>query len=248
MKKKPNNIIAINAIALCAALTLAANADPATEPSIPVGSLEAYPTFVRQGTKPNLTWNITYPSVVKDYVEVDEGEVTPKTTLIAEVRVLGAGVTVGQDDDIEFVPTKAELQYNGGTYNEIFYGTNDDVVPSEIVWTRTVRGGRTMRFGGQYYWRNDWGPHYKSDDGTTNIRTLVNGDNPPSFKILPAAPTLESFLRPYLDDSGRVKIGPMDVIVFMELTHGEDRSDHIGYDFQDMVLLVTFKEVSGNGN
>jgi len=244
MKTKQIIAAAAAILATCTAARLEATPDP----SIPVGSLDAYPTMVRTGAKPNLTWNITYPSVVKDYVDVDDGEVTPKTTLIAEVRVLGAGVTVGQGDDIRFVPTRAEVQYNGGTYNEVFYGTNDDVVPSEIVWTRTVEDGKPLRFGGKYYYRDSWGPHYRSDDGTTNIRTLVNGDSPPSFKIIPGAPTLESFLRPYLDGSGRVKIGPMDVIVFMELTHGESQSDNVGYDFQDMVLLVTFKEVSNSGN
>lgn len=60
------------------------------------------------------------------------------------------------------------------------------------------------------------------------------------------APSLESFLRPYLDAGGRVNIGPMDVIVFMELTH-TDQADG-GYDLQDMVLLVTFKAVAKNNN
>ena len=243
MKKKPNNIIAINAIALCAALTLAANADPAAEPSIPVGSLEAYPTFVRQGTKPNLTWDITYPSEVKDYVDVDEDEVTPKTQLVAEIRILGTGVTKGEGKKIKLVPAKAEVKSGGSSYNQIFHGTNDDVVPGGVVWTKVVQAGETMRFGGQFDDNGYMGHHYTSGDGSTNIRTLVRGDNPPKFNMVPGAPTLESFLAPYLDSSGLIKIGPMDVICFMELTHTKSQSESNGYDFQDMVLLVTFKEV-----
>jgi len=239
--KTRKSITALAAIlAMCATVRIEAT----PEPSIPVGTLDAYPTMVRTGAKPNLTWSITYPSVVKDYVDVEDDKIIPKTTLIANVRVLGTGVTVGQGDNISLVPAKAEVSYDSGYYQEIFYGTNDDVVPSEVVWTQTVEQGKTMRFGGRYYYNGGWGPHYKSGDGTTNIRTLVNGDVPPSFNMVPGAPTLESFLRPYLDSSGRVKIGPMDVICFMELTHTSDQSDSMGYDFQDMVLLITFKEVS----
>ena len=54
------------------------------------------------------------------------------------------------------------------------------------------------------------------------------------------APSLESFIKPYLDANGKVKIGPMDVIVFMELTHTNVNDP--GYDLQDMVLLVTFTD------
>jgi len=41
-----------------------------TDPSIPVGSMTATPTVVQTGTKPTLTWNINYPSVVKNYITI----------------------------------------------------------------------------------------------------------------------------------------------------------------------------------
>lgn len=65
------------------------------------------------------------------------------------------------------------------------------------------------------------------------------------------SPTLEDFIRPYLDGNGRVEIGPMDVIVFMELTHTDSQMSDPGYDMQDLVLLVTFKadkEKNNNGH
>jgi hypothetical protein len=68
----------------------------------------------------------------------------------------------------------------------------------------------------------------------------VNGDIPPSKIPDYNAPSLESFIRPYLDASGRVKIGPMDVIIFMELTHTDE--SNVGYDLQDLVFLVTFRK------
>lgn len=74
------------------------------------------------------------------------------------------------------------------------------------------------------------------------MRFLVNGDTPPSNVPQYNAPSLESFLRPYLDTTGKVKIGPMDVIVFMELTHSSSQKSDPGYDLQDLVLLVTFRK------
>ncbi|MEZ5434456.1 MAG: hypothetical protein R3F31_25480 [Verrucomicrobiales bacterium] len=64
-------------------------------------------------------------------------------------------------------------------------------------------------------------------------------DTPPTTTPLYQQPTLESFLRPYLDDNGNIKIGPMDVIYLMELTH-TDRNNG-GFDLQDLVILVTFQ-------
>jgi len=217
-----------------------------TNPSIPVGSLTAFPTIVQTGTHPTLTWSINYPSIVQDYVTVDENTITPKETLWVDVRVLGAGVTVSTtgSNNFSFVPTEAQVSYNGGSYGRVFYGTNNAVNPSTIVYTKQVTAGKKLRFGGKYYYNNSWGPYFTSQSGTDNVRTLVNGERPPTTYPLHTAPTLESFIKPYLDASGKVKIGPMDVIVFMELTHYDSQKNDQGYDLQDMVLLVTFRKVT----
>ncbi|QJE97654.1 hypothetical protein [Luteolibacter luteus] len=214
------------------------------EPTIPVGWLTANPTVVQPGVYPTLTWGITYPSIVQDYVDVDDNTVTPKESLICDIRVLGAGVTVANTNgsNMQFVPTRAEVKYDNGSYTQIFYGKNTDVRPSSIVWTKTVAKDKKLRFGGKYYYNNQWGPYFTSQSGTKNVRTLVNGDVPPTTYPLHTAPTLESFIKPYLDASGKVKIGPMDVIVFMELTHTDAQITDQGYDLQDMVLLVTFRK------
>jgi hypothetical protein len=169
--------------------------------------------------------------------------VTPNQTLYVDVRVLGAGVTASQSGSSTFtyVPTEAQLKYDNGSYGRIFYGTNNDVNPNTIVYTRQVTSGKPLKFGGRYFYNNAWGPYYNSDSGTQNVRTLVNGDTPPSNLPLYNAPSLESFLKPYLDATGKVKIGPMDVIVYMELTHSDSQKTDPGYDLQDMVLLVTFR-------
>jgi len=192
-------------------------------------------------------WNISYPSRVVDYVTVTPpSTVTPKQKLKMTIRVLGAGVTTSNSNgsNLSFVPTEAMMSYAGGSYQRLFFGTNNDVDPDDVVYSGTVENGKAIRFGGRYYYNRSWSDFYSSTSGTLNVRTLVNGQMPPTTYPLHTAPTLENFLKPYLDASGKVMIGPMDVIVFMELTHKDSQSTQQGYDLQDMVLLVTFREES----
>jgi len=250
---KTSQLAALPAAALAFGMLLSERAHSQTMPAIPVGSLTAFPTMVQTGTKPTLTWSINYPSVVKDYVTITQpSTVTPKETLYVDVRILGAGVTVTSGGSgFTFVPTEAQMSYNStstANYKRIFYGTNNDVNASTPVSTSTiltnsrVDANKPLRFGGRYYYNGAWGTAYRSSDGTDNVRVLVNGDTPPSNVPEYNAPSLESFLRPYLDSTGKVRIGPMDVIVFMELTHNSSQKSDPGYDLQDMVLLLTFRK------
>ena len=239
--------LAATAAAIVIMSTLASNrvhAGSSTFPSIPVGSLSTSDTIVRAGTNTSLSWNITYPSLVQDYVKVDDpATVTTKSALDVEIRVIGAGVTSSRADgsNMSFVPTEAQLSVGGGSYQRIFYGTNNDVDPNKIVYSGSLSGNKSLRFGGRYFFNNVWSKTYTSTTGTQNVRTLVNGQTPPTAYSLVNSPTLESFIKPYLDSTGKVSIGPMDVIVFMELTHTDAQKNELGYDLQDMVLLVTFK-------
>lgn len=210
----------------------------------PIGWITATTNPVRAGSTPSLSWGITYPSIVTDYVTVTTpATVTTKQKLDYEIRVLGAGVTSSNSNssNFTFVPTEAHFSFKNGSFNRIFYGTNWDVNSGTVVASGTANANDTFRFGGRYYHNNKWSTFYNSSSGTNNVRTLINGDYPPTTYSLVNAPTLENFIKPYLDSTGRVKIGPMDVIVFMELTHTDSQSQQLGYDCQDMVLLVTFK-------
>ncbi len=258
---KTNHLSAIPAAALLAvalAPSIRAQGNNANL-TIPVGWLTAFPTVVQTGTHPTLTWDIKYPSLVQDFVNVggggggsggggEVGTLTPLTTLDAEVRVIGAGVTVTYSNGTwAYVPTEAQMSYGDGPYNQIFFNRNDRVNPSKALWKGEVTAGKKIRFGGRYRFNNQWGNYYNSQSGTNNIRTLVNGDIPPTLTPM-AGPSLEEFVAPYLDPEGKVKIGPMDVIVFMELTHTDAQVSNPGYDLQDMVLLVSFKVKSNNGH
>ena len=227
------------------------NGNQTTFPAYPSGWLSAYPSIVQTGTKPTLTWGINYPSIVEDYVTITPpATITTDEEVDCEIRILGAGVTVSSSNSnsYSFVPTEARLSYNDGSYTQIFYGTNHDVNPDQVVWSMTIPKNKKLKFGGRYYYNRSWGPWFHSDSGGDNVRVLVNGSTPPSNVPEYNAPSLESFIKPYLTPNNTVAIGPMDVIVFMELTHYDSQKSDPGYDLQDMVILVTFKSRAKTNN
>jgi hypothetical protein len=177
--------------------------------------------------------------------------VVAKDELDVEVRVIGNGVTAHYPDGRwVFVPAEALVSFNGSSYESIFYGTNDTVNPGAATWQRTgVQPNQTIRFAGRYRWNNQWGPLYSSDNGSQNIRVFTDGQLPPSdSNLTPGAPSIEEFIKPHLGADGRINIGPMDVIVLMELTHTDAQKNHQGYDLQDLVLLCTVKQKPKNHN
>jgi hypothetical protein len=233
----------------CAAQGNSGNNSQSVFPAMPSGWLTAFPTIVQTGTHPTISWGINYPSVVEDYITITGSTITADEEVDCEIRVLGAGVTVTTNSSggFNFVPTEATVSFNGGTYTRIFYGTNPQVNPNTVVYSKTIPKNRTLRFGGRYYYNNQWGTTYNSSH-THNVRTLVNGSTPPTNVPDYGAPSLEEFIKPYLTPDNKVKIGPMDAIVFMELTHTSSQMTNSGFDLQDMVLLVTFKSKAKTNN
>ncbi|MCB1085579.1 MAG: hypothetical protein KDM63_00915 [Verrucomicrobiae bacterium] len=220
-----------------------------TDPAIPTGTLSAYPTVVQAGTFPTLTWGITYPNIVVDVVDIEPpGTIVPTKSLRMDVRVIGASVkrvwldSRGRVVDWEWVPTEALISYNNSSYSRIWYNTQNNVNPNTIVHSRNVYNNQPIRFGGRYLNSNgSWNTLYTSTNTNGNAVALKNGDTPPTTEPLYQQPTLESFLVPYLDQNGNIKIGPKDVIMLFELTHTDH--NHGGFDLQDLVLLCTFREI-----
>jgi len=218
-------------------------------PTLPVGDLNAYPMLVQAGTFPQLTWSVTVPASVIDVITVTPpGTITPKRTLRMDVRMLGASVWAsttnsrGQITGGYFVPTEALFRYGGsGSYSRIFYNTHTNINPNTIVYTRTVTAGNQINFAGRYYFKNQWSTMYTSTNSSGQVVALINGSTPPTTTPLHQQPTIQSFILPYLDAQGKIKLGPRDVIYLMELTH-TNKNDG-GWDLQDLALLVTFTEI-----
>jgi hypothetical protein len=244
-----NQIAALLAVLLLIAFRPTESRAQSTDPAVPTGTLSAFPTVVQAGTFPTLTWGVTYPNVVSNIVTiVPPGTVTPKRTLEMKVRVIGASVkrvwldSRGRVTDWEWVPTEALLSTNGGSYSRIWYNTQNNVNPNTVVRTQNVFNNQPVRFGGRYLNSNgSWNTLFTSTSSGGNVVALVNGDTPPTTTPLYQQPTIESFLLPYLDTAGNIKIGPKDVIFLFELTHTDPNDS--GFDLQDLVLLCTFREI-----
>jgi len=227
------------------------NNTPQMIPAVPNGWLSAYPTIVQTGTKPTLTWSMTHPSTVANHVTISSpATVTTTGQLDVDIRVIGAGVTSGgcSGNNTNWVPTQALISVSGGSYLSIFNGTNLDVRPNALVWAKRVNSGTVFRFGGRYKINNTWSQTYNSTSGGNNIRVLKNGEFPPTAYPLHTSGDLKSFMAPYLDGGGRIKIGPLDLIVMMELTQPDSNVNNPCYNLQDMVLLVTAKPKGNNGH
>lgn len=228
-----------------------ASANQTLIPAIPGGWLTAYPTIVQTGTKPTLTWSITYPSSSVNYVTVDPDEtVTTEDQLDVDIRVIGSGVTTGgcAGNNTNWVPAQAMLSVNGGPFVSIFYGTNPQVNPDALVWSKRVNKGTTFRFGGRYFTNGSWSTAYLGNITDNNIRVLRNGEIPPTAYSLHNSGAVKSFLEPYLDGGGRIKIGPLDLIIMMELTQDDANINSPCYNLQDMVLLLTCMPKNNNGH
>jgi len=230
-----------------------AHSQQTNAPVMPVGTLSAFPTIVQAGTHPQLTWNVTLPAAVLDVVTITPpGTVTATKSQYVDVRILGASVKAvttnssGQVTNWWWVPTECLFSFNGGSYTRIFYDTHDKVNQNTIVATRQLNVGQKIDFGGRYYFNESWSPTRTSTNSSNTVRALKHGDTPPTTTPLYQQPTIESFILPYLDTNGNMKLGPRDVVYLMELTHTD--TNHGGFDLQDLVILCTFRDVPAPGS
>ena len=266
------------AVVVSCALT-PSRASGQTNPSEPSGVMSASPSVVQTGTKPTLTWNILYPAKIgfppptggggggggnggssgsgggnngaQAMVWVDPpGTLVPSTTVYATVQVVGTGVTScnAAQDAVPRV-ADARVSFNGGAYQQLFYGLPQDVVPSKNVYVKKMTAGQKLDFAGRYLINGAWSPLYTTYSSNFQVVTLANGQTPPTTFPLHQSSKLAGYMRPYLDSTGKVKIGPLSVLVMMEL--GQNNRSSPCFDCQDMVLLVTFGTKhpnNGHGN
>jgi len=223
-----------------------------TIPAVPVGVISAYPTVVQTGTKLNLTWEILYHSKVSDVAVIHPPGtiiITQKNTYVS-VQPIGTGVTTC-DPTQGTAPlyTDARMSVNGSAYMQLFYGIQSDVSPAYSLYIKKRGVGDTLNFAGRYVKNGAWSPLYTTLSANFQVIALVNGDTPPTVFPLYQSSNLAAYLRPYLDASGKVKIGPLSVIIMMEL--GQTSHSSPCFDYQDMVLLVSFSTKhpnNGHGN
>ncbi len=272
---KTSQLAAVSAVVIAAGTLVSTPAFAQTDPIEPVGFLTAYPTVVQTGTKPTLTWDILFPARIglpdgssgsssssgggTGGGENGSGEVVlinppgtliPSDTVYATVQIVGTGVTAcvpGQDSLAQY--SEARVSINGGSYQQIFYGTQADVGPSQKLFIKKLTANQRLDFGGRYVLNGAWTPFYTTKSRNFQIVALVNGQTPPTSLPGYLSPKLASYLKPYLDSAGKVKIGPLSVLILMEL--GQTNHNSTCFDHQDQALLVTFSQKhpnNGHGN
>ncbi len=252
MKTSQLATLPVALISICALVPTRIDAAISAIPSTPVGRLSAYPSVVQTGTKPTLTWEILYPSVVADMARIDTPgtiTVTAANTFVS-VQPIGTGITActaGQTS--ESLYTDARMSINGGTYKQLFYGTQADVNSAYSLYIKMFSAGDKLNFSGRYVRNGAWSPLYTTISSNFQVISLINGDTPPTSTSLYQSSTLASYLRPYLDTTGKIKIGPLSIIIMMEL--GQTNHSMSCFDYQDMILLVTLGTKhpnNGHGN
>jgi hypothetical protein len=227
-------------IALIAFLLISAGLNAATtDPSVPVGSLQATPTLVKAGTLPGLSWSIQYPNTIIDVITItDPGKITPKEDLYMDVRVLGAAYQIATNT---WGLVESNVKVGTANYARFFYDRQNNVNPTKIMYTRLVRKNEAIHFKSRCNTGSTWRPYISTEVMNQNVTALVNGDDPPSYVPAFSQGSIESYLRPYLAANGKINIGPLDVIYLFEL--GQTNTSASGFDMQDLVLLVTFRRI-----
>ncbi len=223
-------------------------------PLVPKGELSAYPSVVRTGTKPTLTWNILYPTsltVPNPPVSINPpGTLYSNTTVYATVQMVGNGITAcdtTRDLMTHFVDVRIKL--NSGNYKQIFYGNPAAVVPSKKLYIKKLTANQSLDFGASYVINGASTPFYTTLSSNLQLVSLINGATIPTTFPLHQSARLKSYLSPYLNATGTVNIGPLSVLVLMEL--GQTNRNSPCFDLQDVVLLVTFSTKhpnNGHGN
>lgn len=219
-------------------------------PASPSGAMTVSPTVVQTGTKPSLQWNILYPSKVSDVAVINPpGTIVLTKSMYVSVQPIGSGVTAGDSAQTTSPSTDARMSVDGGAYKQLFFGTQPNVDSAYSLYIKKHSEGTTIDFGGRYVKNNAWTEFFTTKTPNLQVIALVNGDIPPTRNPLGLSPNLAGYLKPYLDSSGQVKIGPLSVLVLMELGTRDHEKDY--FDYQDQVLLVTFSSKhpnNGHGN
>jgi len=203
---------------------------------VPRGTLNVDRDLVRTGMNSQLDWNIEYPTPeITDIVEiVPPQRIVPKKTVTMKVRVLGVAFQSGSKQ----MPLDAYWSLNGGSWERFFYGTGPEVNPGKVLVTKTIKAGQVVDFGARG-WLNKWMPFHDTTKEDQYIKVLKNGDTAPSYAPAYNQGNIVSFLKPYMDDRGQVRIGDRDLIILWEAYTAKPGSRY--FDMQDLVVLVTFE-------
>jgi hypothetical protein len=204
--------------------------------AIPRGTLNVDRSLVRVGSFSALDWKIEHPKTAVDVVDItDVGTIIPKKSVTMRVRTLGVAFQSGSRE----LPLDAYWSVNNSSWSRFFYDVGSNVVSTDILIETKVKKGDQINFGARGKNGRKWYPFHHTAKDDRYVIVLKNGDKAPSYAPAYNQSGVESFLSPYIDGSGRIRIGPRDVIVLWEASTASPGSTY--FDMQDLVVLATFE-------
>ena len=209
------------------------------DPNRPIGTIDVDNVYVRTGTKPLVSWEITYPPGVRDLVvPLPTGRVITTEETRVKMRVAGVAFQSGSTH----LPVEFSAKVGGG-WQELFFGTGAEVRPSEYVFDQVVPAGTTLDFRGQAQRENGgfYDPRW-TDGVDLGVTGLFDGDTPPYYAPAYEQGNIESFLSSYISEENTIQIGPRDMIYLFELA-SHDPSEW-WFDMQDLVVVVTYEQTT----
>lgn len=206
----------------------------ASETAIPRGSLNVDRDLVRVGTRSQLNWKIEYPSAPPVDV-TPTGTIIPKSDLKMRVRVLGVAFQSGST----LLPLEAYWSKNGAPWTRYFYGNASQVKASDVLIDSMVKANDRIDFGGRGWSGSSWLPYHHTRTDDRYVTVLQNGDSAPSYAPAYNQGEIVSFLAPYLDAGGKIRIGSRDLIILWEASTASPGTTY--FDMQDLVVLVSFE-------
>ena len=206
------------------------------------------PTFVQTGVKPNLDWEIDYPSTFMDLTLI-----TPAGSLLTSeevtVVVQVPGVSGGCEEDdlpVAFWMRTGE----SSSWQLLFNDKGKKANPSKVLYRKKLPANTRIDFAARSkHASGAWHSVCWTLEDSDELRDFVNGDATPDDIADFLTGDVKSFLTPYLsDDASTVVLGPKEILYLLELETGTPGTDC--YDMQDLAFTVQFitKNNNGHGN
>ncbi|RYD64704.1 MAG: hypothetical protein EOP83_09120 [Verrucomicrobiaceae bacterium] len=190
MKTSRLAALAAASYASCAFLSGALQAQTTTtDPLAPAGAMTAFPTMVQTGTKPTLTWSIMHPARIgsgqpsgggnngnggdgsQEMAVVNPpGTIIPTVDSYVTVQIIGTGVSNCQGGNSSTSPaTDLRMSLGGGTYQQLFYGTQANVDSSKLLFIKKVSAGQTIDLGGRFVIGSGWSPFFTTRSSNLQV-------------------------------------------------------------------------------
>lgn len=170
---------------------------------------------------------------------ISSGTLTTDSDATITADVLGSEITYGAGGPE--VPVTVEIGTNSGngssySYSSLFGGSDVDGGETYTVSNNDVQINYRLRARAKY---GSFNARYDSSN-TTQVRTLVDGDQAPALAGFGGQKPVLDFLAPYLDENGLVQLAFNQVIMLFELgVNMNSNPTSTAADFQDLVVLFT---------